>query len=77
MERFEVRDGKVRLAYHRHSCPSCGERSGPCVDSCLERCGCIGKPRCMHFLCPRCRDHAVVQHFHVVVLEDQYEQANS
>lgn len=60
-----------RLREHVHACPSCGERSGPCVDRCLERCGCIGKPRCPHFYCPRCRDSVEVPYFRMVVLEGE------
>lgn len=47
---------------HQHSCSSCGQR-WYCVKGCLDLCGCIGHPRCMHFPCTKCKSHVGVEHF--------------
>ena len=65
---------------HRHKCAECGERSGLCVGRCLEYCGCIGKPFCVHFHCSRCSDTALVRFYTVpetVRTEYRYEKADS
>lgn len=61
------------LREHCHTCFSCGARSGPCVDRCLDRCGCSGKPRCPHFPCTKCRDTAPVTHYHALPLPWEVE----
>lgn len=50
---------------HKHGCPSCGE-GWYCASTCLERCGCLGKPKCPHFYCNRCegyRPEPQLEHF--------------
>lgn len=55
---------------HQHSCCLCGERWW-CTANCLAECGCIGKPRCPHWPCGRCKDHTLVDHFHQVVIGEK------
>jgi hypothetical protein len=59
---------------HQHICASCGERWG-CMDRCLDKCGCIGRPYCMHFYCSKCRDHALVEHYSMVRLPEEVDHA--
>lgn len=46
---------------HIHLCCDCGHKWW-CLNDCLAKCGCIGKPHCMHWPCVRCADYSLVRH---------------